>query len=304
MKVVIAGGAGWLGSALRSSLSADGHDVVVLSRSGPPGPLPSGARKVTWGGRSVGAWADELEGADAVVNLAGESIAGKRWSPTRKGVLRQSRIEPTEVLVAAMRAAGQRPRALVNASAVGYYGDRSSEPALEEDPPGSDFLAQLCVDWEAAARQAEALGVRVALMRIGIVLGSGGGALPRLALPYRLFVGGPLGTGRQWVSWVHIDDVVGLFRFAIESSQVAGPVNVTAPKPITMSIFAESLGRAMGRPAWFRVPPVALKLALGELGGALLKGQRAVPAVADRLGYGFREPDLDRALRRALGRPL
>lgn len=303
MKVVVAGGSGWLGSALCRSLTADGHNVVVLSRH-PPERLGAGTacRWVLWDGRSLGPWAAEIEGADAVVNFCGESIADKRWNVARKEVLRQSRIGPTGVLVAAMEASGRCPAVLVQQSAVGYYGHRRDDPITEEEPPGDDFLARLVIDWEAAALQAERLGVRVVLMRTGIVLGPGGGALERLALPFRLFVGGPIGSRRQWLPWVHIDDVLGLFRLALERSDLSGPLNVTAPEPVTMEEFAAAIGGVLRRPSWLPAPWLLLRITLGEVADALVVSQRVLPVAAQRLGYGFREPTLEPALRKALGR--
>lgn len=302
MKVVIAGGTGWLGSALGRSLASDGHEVVVLSRSSRPARRAPEARYVLWDGRTLGEWAGELDGAGAVVNFAGESIARWWWSAQRKQVLRASRIEPTAVLVAAMERATRRPAVLANASAVGYYGDRGDDPLTEEAPSGTDFLARLAADWEEAASRAADLGVRVVRLRIGLVLGPGGGALPALTLPFRLFLGGPLGSGAQWVSWVHLDDVVGLFCLAIERADIAGPMNVTAPEPVPYRELAATIGRGLGRPSWLPVPGLALRVLLGELGGVLLTGQRALPAVAQRHGYPFRQAALEPALRQALVR--
>jgi uncharacterized protein (TIGR01777 family) len=256
---------------------------------------------VVWDGRSIGEWAAELEDADAVINLSGQSIMSGRWNEERKRALLTSRTEPTAAIVGALKRARRRPRVLVNASAVGYYGDRGDEPVTESDPPGGDFLARLVVEWEQVAERASELGVRVCLMRIGIVLGPGGGALAQLALPFRFFLGGYIGSGKQWISWVHVDDVVGLFRFAIEREDASGPINVTAPEPATNRELAHALGSAMGRPSWLPVPSFALRVALGELADQILVGQRALPAAALRLGYAFRHPSLDLALRGALG---
>ena len=303
MKVIVAGGSGFIGSALCSSLVQDGHEVVVLARgTSSPATAPSALRRVQWDGQSLGDWIAEFEGADAIINLAGVSIAARPWSAARKRLLRSSRIEPTSALVGAIRRTARRPPLLINASAVGFYGDTMDETVGEGHAPGTDFLARLVVDWEAAARGAIELGTRVVLMRQGIILGPGGGALPLLALPFRLFVGGTIGSGKQWVSWIHINDVVGLYRFAIDRPDVAGPVNVTAPTPVTNRELAAAIARALGRPSWISVTAVVLRLALGGLGDAILTGQRVIPMAAQRLGYAFREPELGRALRRALGR--
>jgi uncharacterized protein len=300
MKVVVAGGTGWLGSALCRSMDADGHDVVVLSRTLGRGGEAHGPRRVVWDGRSVGAWAAELEDADAVINLSGESVMDGRWSEERKRALVASRVEPTTAIVGAIKRAQNRPGVLVNASAVGYYGDKGDQPVTESDPPGNDFLARLVVEWEQAAMQAVVLGVRVCTMRIGIVLGPGGGALAQLALPFRFFLGGYVGSGKQWISWVHIDDVVGLFRFAVERADATGAINVTAPEPATNRQLAQTLGSVLGRPSWVPAPAFALRIVLGELAESLLVGQRVLPAAAQQLGYRFQHPALESALRGAL----
>jgi len=299
VKIVVAGGTGWLGAALCRALATDGHAVVVLARSGGSRPV-AGERLVPWDGRGVGGWAEEIADADAVVNLSGAPIAPQRWTPARKRLLRSSRLEPTKALIAAMERAARRPKVLINTSAVGYYGDRGDELAAEDDPPGSDFLATLAADWEAAARPATELGVRVVLPRLGVVIGRGGEALRYLALPVRLFLGGHLGSGRQWVSWIHLDDVVGIYRLALEHGEVSGPLNVTAPQPVSNRDLAQALGRVLGRPIWAPVPGWAMRLVLGELADTLLFGQRAMPATLQRLGYAFHEPALLPALHHAL----
>ena len=296
---MVAGGTGWIGSALCKSLAADGHAVVILSRS--PGQQSLG-RQVVWDGRSLGPWTSEIDAADAVVNLCGESIGAGRWTAARKAKLINSRVEPTALLVQALgnaSAAPTRPRVLVNASAVGYYGDRGDEPLTEVEGPGLDFLARLVVQWERAARPAESAGVRVALMRNAVVLGPGGGALRQLALPFRFFVGGPIGRAGAWFPWIHMDDVVGLLRRALVDEQMAGPVNVAAGSA-TMRDLARDIGRALHRPSWLPVPRLALRLLLGELGEALTVSQRVVPERAIGLGYEFREPGIARALERSL----
>jgi len=298
MKVVVAGGSGFLGSALSRSLVADGHNVIILSRSvtsrGPAQP-----RYVAWNGRTLDDWTAEIDGSDAVVNFSGESVASTRWTEQRKHVLRASRIEPTAALVAAMRAAEHRPEVLVNISGVGYYGDRGEQPVTEESPPGADFLAHLVVDWEAAAHPATDLGIRVVLPRLGLVLGREG-ALPLLAMPFRFWVGGPIGSGRQWVPWVHLDDVVSLLRFALECTDAAGPMNIVAPEPARNAQLAAAIGRALGRPSWIKVPSVAVRLLLGERALPALTGQLVIPSVAERLGYAFQRPSLLPSVRDAL----
>jgi uncharacterized protein len=296
VKIIVAGGSGWIGSGLCPALVADGHDVVILSRS----PQPGGhARTVVWDAQTLGPWTEELADADAVVNLCGESIGAGRWTAARKARLLSSRVGPTSLLVRALRDAPQHQRVLVNASAVGYYGDRADEPLTERETPGLDFLAQLVVQWEAAALAAESHGVRVVLLRNGVVLGPGGGALRQLALPFRLLVGGPLGRPDAWFPWVHIDDVVGLYRRALEDHKVDGPLNMVAGS-VRMRELAREIGQALHRPAWLPVPRLALRLALGELGDAFTVSQHVLPERALALGYQFQEPGIARALERSL----
>ena len=240
-------------------------------------------------------------GADAVVNLAGASIAGGRWSAKRKSVLRWSRVATTRLLVTALAKMNARPKVLVSASAIGYYGDRGEEGLTEESASGSDFLAGLCREWEAEASKAEALGIRVVLARLGIVLAGEGGALPKMMLPFRFFAGGKTGSGKQWMSWVALEDVVGILRYAIENRAIRGAVNVVAPQPLRNAEFTEILARAMHRPALFPAPAFALRLALGEMADALLlSSQRVTPSRLKQLGYKFLHPDLSNALAAAL----
>jgi hypothetical protein len=297
MKIVVAGGTGFIGSALTRSLVDSGHAVVLLARAASK-PI-SGAQTVLWqpGERQQpqSPLAAAIDGADAVVNLAGEPIAGKRWSPAQKARLRASRIETTSALVQAIGAAQKTPKLLLNASAVGYYGPRGDETVTEAEPPGSDFLAGLCREWEAEALRAEKSGARVLLLRTGIVLGRGGGALAKMVPPFKFFFGGPLGSGRQWMPWIHLEDEIGLIEFLVRSN-ARGAVNATAPEPVPMKEFCATLGKELGRPSWAPVPAFVLRLAFGEMADILLTGQRAVPAEAQRLGYRFRFPTLGPAL--------
>jgi len=294
----VAGGSGGLGSALLRSLG-DEHDLVVFSREPHPQLSNPRARAVQWDGRQLGAWVAEIEGCDVVVNFSGAAVASGRWTAARKAALVASRVEPTAILVRAMEEARRAPRTFINTSAVGYYGDRGADLVTEDAPPGSDFLARLCVAWEAAAQRASEIGVRLVRPRVGIVLDQQG-MLARLALPFRLGLGGSIGNGEQWISWVHIDDVVGMYRMAIEREEVAGPMNVTSPQPVTNRQLARALGRALRRPVWLSVPPFALRAVLGEFAHSVLTGQRAVPAVAERLGYQFRQSSIDGALHHTL----
>lgn len=300
MRVFVTGGTGFVGSRLVEALVAGGHEVSVLTRNVRRAArhLPAGARAVAWdAGRQ---WYHAVAAADAVVNLAGENLAAGRWTPARKERILGSRVEVTRELVAALGRAGRRPPVLISASAVGYYGPTGAAPVTEEDPPGADFLARVCREWELAALKARNWGARVVLLRLGVVLGRGG-ALGRLLLPFRLYLGGPLGNGRQPFPWVHREDVVGLVEWALANPAVQGPVNAVAPEQHTYASMARTLGQVLGRPSWLPAPGWALRLALGEMADAmLLQGQAVVPAVAQALGYRFRYPELAAALRAIL----
>jgi uncharacterized protein (TIGR01777 family) len=295
MHVVLTGATGFLGVPLCAALAEHGHTVTAIVRD-----LAQGAALLP-GSRCVpmGELAAAVAQADAIVNLAGAPIAGRRWSEAYKQELHASRIETTRAIVRAL----QRPGViLVSASAVGYYGDAGERIVAEDAPPGSDFLARLCVDWEAEARAAATKQARVVLLRTGVVLGAGGGALAKMVTPFRWFVGGPVGNGRQWVPWIHLADEIGLIRFALESPAAHGPMNATAPEPVTMRELARELGRALHRPALLPVPAFALRLLAGEVAYVLVTGQRALPTAAERWGYKFRYPSLAPALAQALGR--
>ncbi len=241
-------------------------------------------------------------GADAVVSLAGASIAERRWTAARKAALRSSRIDTTRALVNALAKMNARPRVLVSASAIGYYGNRGDELLTEESPPGNDFLSSLAVEWEAEARKAEAIGIRVVLARFGIVLARDGGALPKMMLPFRFFAGGKIGSGRQWMSWIALDDVIEILCLALENGEVRGPINVISPQPVQNAEFTKTLAGVMHRPALFPAPAFALRLALGEMADALLlSSTRVLPQKLDRLGYRFLHPDLKSALATILG---
>ena len=303
MQIVIAGGAGYLGSRLQTELIAKGHQVQILTRRETSGGA-SGAL-LSWNPPAVeGAWLEAVAHADAVVNLAGSSLASGRWTRARMAEHRESRLNATTAIVSALRLSGARGgnKVLVNASAVGYYGNRGDETLEESSAPGSGRLAHLCVDWEHAAVAAEDFGVRVVRLRTGVVFGSGG-ALPRLTLPFRLFVGGPLGSGRQWLSWIHETDEVRLITYALENKKLAGPVNATAPQPAREADVARAIGRALGRPSWLPVPRVMLLVALGRMADAMLfVSQRALPTAAQEAGFRFEYPSLDLALGQILSR--
>jgi len=291
-KIIVAGGTGLLGTALVGALQDDRHMVVVLTRR------PTRDNEVRWSPQyAEGLWTAALDNAHAVINLAGASIAGSRWTTARKAAIRDSRMQATGALVKAIAASGQPPPIFISSSAVGYYGSRGDEPVTETTAPGSDFLAHVCRDWEAAASQLSP-AARVVLLRSGVVLARHGGALPQMALPFKLFAGGPAGSGRQFMSWIHLHDWVATVKWALASQHIAGPLNVTAPEPVTNEDFSRSLGRVLGRPAWLKAPSFALRLMLGEMADALiLGGQRVLPAVAQQHGFAFQYPTLESALR-------
>ena len=301
MNIVLAGGTGFLGRPLTESLVRAGHDVIVLTR-GSSGSIAAGARAVTWdpNGNS-GPWAAAIDGADAVVNLAGEPIAGKRWTAAHKQRILDSRVHATRSLAAAIGGAAAPPSVLVSGSAVGYYGPLGDEPVTEEHPAGSDFLGQVCRQWEQEASRAASAHTRVTCVRTGIVLEKDGGALPQMLPPFRFGAGGPVGSGRQYWPWIHRDDWVALVQWAIAAPAATAAINATAPHPVTSREFANALGRAMHRPALMPAPAFALRLLLGEMADALLlSGQNAVPAKATRAGFEFRYQDVDAALRAIL----
>lgn len=292
MHVVIAGGRGLLGRALAAALRADGHVVAVLTRRA------NGPADVSWNPKegTDARWRTIVGTADAVINLAGESIAGGRWSTARKAKLLESRIDATRALTVAIVDAPRPPAVFLSASAIGYYGPHGDEPLTEESPPGADFLARVCHAWEQEAQRA-ANSTRVVALRTGVVLARDGGALPRMALPFRLFAGGPVGSGRQYVSWIHIADWVDQVHWALTTAGISGAMNLTAPQPVTNREFASALGHALRRPSFVPTPALALRLALGEMSTIVLDGQRVLPARATALGFRFGYPQLEPALR-------
>lgn len=298
MRIAITGATGLVGGKLTRRLVDRGDEVVALTRDPEraAGVLPEGAHAAAWTPDNPDALAESLSGTDAVVGLAGEPVLGRRWNKKVKEEIRASRVEGTRVLVAAMEAAEDGPRALVNASAVGYYGPRGSEEIAEDAPPGNDYLAEVCVAWEGAAREAENFGARVVLLRIGIVLSQDGGALPRMLPPFRFFVGGRIGNGRQGFPWIHVDDLVGMMLFALDNDDLAGPINGTAPHPVSNGEFSKALGKALGRPSWLPVPRPVLRIVMGPAAKILAAGQMPVPRRMLEAGYEFKYPQLDAAL--------
>ncbi|GAB4279010.1 MAG: TIGR01777 family oxidoreductase [Coriobacteriia bacterium] len=301
MRVAILGGTGLIGGALRGSLADAGHEVVLFAREATAARLQpeAGTTVVVYDGRAEGEWVASLEGADAVVNMAGATI-GAMWTPARKEAIRASRVDLTKTVVEALRTLADRPRVLVNASGAGYYGDRGDDLLGEDEPPGSDWLARLAADWEEAAFEAQGLGMRVVTMRTGIVFSREGGSLELMALPFRFFVGGPLGSGRQWFPWIHLDDIAGLYRFAVETEAVTGPLNACAGSERQREV-ARAIGRAMRRPSWLPAPVFAVRLLYGEFADALSASQRVSTEKVRSLGYEFQWPEIGPALADVLG---
>jgi hypothetical protein len=296
VKIIIAGATGFIGSILTDRLWNQFHSLVLLSRKPPAEVGVSKKEWFAWTPPAGGEWEKAVEGSDGIINLAGEPIAGKRWTKEQKEKLRSSRIDATRALVSAIGKAKVKPKFLVNASAVGYYGPHGDETLTESSAAGKDFLSRLCADWEAEALKAEVHGVRVARVRTGIVLGKGQGALAKMVPPFKMFLGGPLGSGRQFMPWIHIEDEIGLLLFLVENEQARGAFNSTAPNPVTMEEFAKALGEVLNRPSWVSVPPSMLALIAGEMADMLLTGQRAVPEAATKLGYVFKYPMIGAAL--------
>ena len=297
MRIVLAGGTGFLGRALAASLAADSHEIIILTRRH-GSPKTNGARFVQWTpDGSTNGFARAVEGADVVVNLAGESIAGRRWTPAHTKRILESRINATRSLAAAVAKAEHAPPVFISGSAVGVYGPHGDEVVTEQTPPGTDFLSGVAVQWEVEAMKAASARTRVTCIRTGIVLGKDGGALPEMLLPFKLFAGGPIGTGKQYWPWIHREDWVGLVRWSITRSNMGGAINATAPNPVTNAEFAHALGRALHRPSFMPAPAFAMRMILGEMADALLlTGQRAVPARAQQQGYQFKYPRVDEAL--------
>lgn len=300
MRIVIAGGSGFLGQSLVAALARDGHDLTILTRRQvlEPAGRHSGVRLVTWNPSVAEAtWADTVHGADVVINLAGDSIAEGRWTAAKKQRILQSRLDATRSLVAAISGAASPPGLFLSGSAVGFYGPRGGETVTESDEAGRDFLASVCVQWEQDAVRAASSRTRVICLRTGLVLDTKGGALPKMLWPFRLGVGGPLGSGRQYMPWIHRRDWVDLVTFLLSESSATGAVNATAPAPVTNAVFTRTLGRVLHRPAILPAPAFALRLVLGEMADALLlTGQRVVPAAAQRLGFRFTHTELESAL--------
>ena len=303
MRLLITGGTGLIGRALARNLAKDGHEVILLSRA----PervhgLPSGVRAVAWDARTAAGWGSLADGAGAIVNLAGASLAGEgflptRWTLERRRIIVESRAMAGAAVVEAIEQAKEKPRVVVQASGIGYYGPHGDEILAEEAGPGDDWAAQFAAKiWEASTAQVQEMGVRHVVVRTGIVLSVKGGAFPRLLLPFRLFVGGPMGRGAQWYSWIHLEDEVRAIRFLVEQDQARGPFNLTAPNPVTNREMAREIGRILKRPSFIPVPGFLMRLAFGKVAGVVLEGQRVVPQRLSALGFEFRYEQLTPAL--------
>jgi uncharacterized protein len=299
MKVLISGGSGFVGTALTESLRSEGHTVARLVR--PDG--EASANDIRWDAASGFINLDAMEAADAVVNLNGASIGGGRWTPARKKLLVTSRVDSTRFLVNSLARLKQKPRVFVSASAIGYYGNRGDEVLDESSAPGSDFLAGVCRDWEVEALRAQASGIRTVLLRFGVILSANGGALKQMLTPFKLGLGGRLGSGNQWMSWIALDDVIGILRSALSNEQASGPVNVVAPNPVQNSEFTRVLASVLHRPAIFPAPAFALRLAIGEMADALLlSSQRVQSKRPPASTYAFRYENLEPALHAILAK--
>jgi uncharacterized protein (TIGR01777 family) len=307
VKVLISGSTGLVGSAVIDALNRQGHDLTRLVRPATaprkPKATPAGeVPQIPWNPQS-GLLNSHAEGVEAIIHLAGASIAGHRWTAAWKRELGDSRVSATRNLIASLRRLHRPPQIFIAASAIGFYGSRGDEELTESSPAGTDFLAQLTVDWEAESARAADLGARVVILRFGVILAKQGGALPLMALPFRLGIGGRIGSGRQWISWVTLEDVVGIIRFALETNLLSGPANAVSPNPVQNVEFTRALGRVLHRPTIFPAPPFALRLALGEMADSLLlASQKVHPTKLQRLGFRFLHPDLEPALAAVLKR--
>jgi hypothetical protein len=307
MNIIITGGSGLIGRRLTQSLTQDGHEVVILSRNpAQVSGLPTHARAVRWDAQTADGWEAEAEAANAIVNLAGSNLAGSgffpaRWTADRRNMHTDSRVNAGKAVSAAVARAENKPEVVIQASAIGYYGPRGDEILDESAGPGGDFLAQLCVRWEQSTASVESQGVRRAVIRTGIYLDPADGALQRLLLPYRLFAGGPFGSGKQWYSWIHPEDDIGAIRHILENKTASGSYNLVSPNPLRNKDFGKTIGRVLRRPSILPVPGFAMKLAFGEVATVVLDGQRLAPKRLLEAGFEFQHPELEGALRELLG---
>jgi hypothetical protein len=300
MRVIVTGGSGLIGRALVDSLARDGHEVIVLSRNPDAVKnLPTGACAERWDGKTAQGWGKFVNGAEAVVNLAGATISD-RWSDTHKTEIRESRVNAGQAIVAAVKAAEQKPRVVIQSSAVGYYGPCGAEEITENSPAGSDFLASVCKAWEASTAELDNMGIRRPIIRTGVVLDKNGGALPKMVMPVKLFVGGPLGSGKQYFPWIHLHDEVAAIRWLIDNPNAHGVYNLSAPQPLTNKDFTRAIGKVLGRPTFMPVPAFAMKTLFGEMSTLLLDGQRQMPVRLVKEGFKFKFTNAEAALRDVL----
>jgi uncharacterized protein len=301
MKILVIGATGLIGRSLCRALTGDGNIVSAVSRSSAKSPGLAVAEVHQWDTQAGPLSQAALDGVDAVVNLAGEPIDARRWSDHQKKLIRDSRVVTTRNLVEGMRSMDRKPAVFVGGSAVGFYGDRGDELLDESSSAGRGFMSEVCVEWEHEAARAAELGIRVVQIRTGVVLSTEGGALKKMIAPFKLGVGGPLGSGKQWFPWIHVTDIAGIFRHAIVTPTLAGPVNGVAPEPVTNADFTRELGRALGRPAFLPVPEVALRVLMGEMSSVLFGSHRVAPKLALGSGYEFDYPTLSAALANLVG---
>jgi uncharacterized protein (TIGR01777 family) len=306
MRILIPGGSGFIGRALAADLSQDNHEIIILSRSpGKISGLPANTQAIEWDGQTTRGWGHFVDGVDAIVNLAGENIAGEnffptRWTAERKARIQSSRTKPGQAINEAIMAAKEKPRVLVQSSAVGYYGALDDQKVDETNPGGKDYLAHFCQEWENTTTYAEKVGVRRVIIRSGIVLSKKTGALPRMMLPFKLFAGGPFGNGRQYISWIHLKDEIAAIRYLIENPKASGAYNLTSPNPCSNADFGRTLGKVMKRPYYMPVPGFAMKIAFGEVTTVVLDGQRVIPKRLLDSGFTFQFPSIEPALQDTL----
>ncbi|OGI20425.1 MAG: TIGR01777 family protein [Candidatus Melainabacteria bacterium RIFCSPHIGHO2_02_FULL_34_12] len=299
MKILITGGTGFIGKALRKELIFNNHELTILSRYKREG--SEKLKFISWHWKHPKDLTEIIDGMDIVINLAGESVAGKKWTPEQKEKLRRSRIETTKAIVEAINKSTKKPKKLISASAVGIYGDRKDEKIIEDSILGSDFLASICKDWELEARKVETCrGTSLVILRFGIVLGANGGALEKILPPFKMFIGGPLGAGKQYMSWIALDDVAGIIKYAIDNDHISGIFNATAPNPVTNKEFSNVLGKILNRPSFMPVPAFALRFLMGEMADIVLTGQKVLPERVQAAGYEFKYEKLRDALKSIL----